>query len=368
MNPTKSLSLCWRNILFLFGTLISVVVLLPWYLAVYGAPLSLWMLFVVSVAISNLAITAGYHRYLAHRSYEARDWVKVMFLLFGAGAFQGSALQWASDHRRHHREVDTEEDPHNIRRGFFYAHVGWLFFREEPGVNRKWPLDLTRDKYVVWQDRNYVWVAIAVGFGMPFLVGLALGLPFGGFLFGGLMRVVASNHITFLINSLAHTVGTRPYDSSQSARDSLLMAVLAFGEGYHNYHHAFCGDYRNGIRWYHWDPTKWLIVSFEKLGWTYKLRRISPAEIWKIRLINEQEKLIARGGCADRLQALKDRIVETQRRIRTLREEYKRLKRDVQVQSRRHLDGLKLEIKLARLEFKYSLLQWGAYRRTLLAH
>jgi stearoyl-CoA desaturase (delta-9 desaturase) len=357
--------ICWRNALFLIGTAVVALIGTPVYLWYHGFSLTLFAVFLVSSAATSMSITAGYHRMLAHRSYEGRGWLKLLYLLAGAAAFQGSALQWASDHRRHHRAADTADDPHNIGKGFFWAHMGWLFFCDDPKYSTRYPTDLERDPWIAWQHRYYVFIAVGMGFLLPLAVGLLVGDAWGYFLFVGVLRVVFTNHCTFLINSLAHTVGTRPYSDSQTARDSLLMAILAFGEGYHNYHHAFASDYRNGIRWYHWDPTKWWIRLAASVGGAYRLKTIPPSEILQARLRNEHRRLIQRGAPAERVLALKQKVEDAQRRWRLLREEYARLKLTMQIESRRHLRHLKAEIKLARLEFKAAWAQWGVYRRSL---
>lgn len=238
--------------------------------------------FAVMYALTGLSITAGYHRYYAHRSYQCSKPLQLFFLLFGAATFQNSVLNWSSDHRIHHRMVDKDEDPYNIKKGFFWAHMGWIFFGEPKEVaERKHAPDFKKDALVMWQDRWYLAIAIAVGLGLPLLIGLATGHVFGAVLWAGFIRIVACHHSTFLINSWAHVIGRRPYSLQNTARDSLALAFLSFGEGYHNYHHAFPADYRNGIAWYHWDPSKWLIGAMSRFGMTWNLRRSAPATIEK---------------------------------------------------------------------------------------
>jgi stearoyl-CoA desaturase (delta-9 desaturase) len=230
--------------------------------------------------LTGLAITAGYHRHFAHRAYDCRNWVKAYFLLFGAAALQNSALYWVADHRRHHRNVDHEHDPYNIHKGFFWAHMGWIFFDEPAGYRQMDNIpDLKKSKLVQFQDRFYVPLAVIVGLGVPFLIGALFGRPWGGMLWGGLIRVVFVHHCTFLINSAAHYFGTRTYSEQTSARDSWWLAFFSYGEGYHNFHHTFPSDYRNGIAWYHWDPTKWLIKTLERVGAASKLRVTSEKTI-----------------------------------------------------------------------------------------
>ncbi len=228
--------------------------------------------------LAGLSITAGYHRYFSHRSYECNAFVKFIWLIFGASAVQNSALAWSSDHRIHHRYSDKDQDPYNISKGFFWAHMGWIYFidREKPELENV--RDLQKDRLVMWQHRNYILILLVVGFGLPFLIGLACGRPWGGLLWGGLIRMVLGHHTTFLINSAAHTFGTKPASSSISARDCWWLSFFSFGEGYHNYHHAHPSDYRNGVAWYHCDITKWVISALSVPGWTWNLRRISKTE------------------------------------------------------------------------------------------
>ncbi|MEM7244800.1 MAG: fatty acid desaturase [Acidobacteriota bacterium] len=227
----------------------------------------LWFLF------CGFSITAGYHRLYAHRGYEASWPVRLFFLLFGAASLQNSALKWCVDHRIHHRKTDQEEDPHAITKGFWWAHLGWILHLRDPDsqeVNRK---DLVADPLVRFQHRGYLWLAILMGFAVPLGIGALWGDPIGALLFVGFLRVVVQWHVTWSINSLAHILGGKRYWKDTSARDSWLIALPALGEGYHNYHHRFPGDYRNGVRWFDLDPTKWLIWSLDKVKLARKLRR-----------------------------------------------------------------------------------------------
>jgi stearoyl-CoA desaturase (Delta-9 desaturase) len=208
--------------------------------------------------------------------------VKLTTLLFGAAAFEDSALDWASDHREHHKHVDHEDDdPYAISKGFFWAHMGWIFFKLYPR-----PLanvgDLKKDPLVMWQHRYHRPLGFAVGMILPTILGFLYGgweSALGAFLISGVARLVCVQHCTFFINSLCHTIGKRPYDSSTSARDSWIMAIFTFGEGYHNYHHSFQHDYRNGVKPWQWDPTKWAIWTLSKLGLATELRRVPEEKI-----------------------------------------------------------------------------------------
>jgi stearoyl-CoA desaturase (Delta-9 desaturase) len=261
----------WVNFVFLGGTLLLAVTVVPAHLWFNGLPWYGLALFLGMTCATGLSITFGYHRLFAHRSFEANPVLKWFCLLFGAAAFEGSALEWVSDHRRHHKHVDHEEDPYDITKGLFHAHIGWLLFKLRPEPPYDNVPDLERDPAVMWQHRNCVWVGIVVGAVLPSLAGwLCAGWPgaLTGLLLGGILRLVCVQHCTFCINSLCHYIGNRPYSQKCSARDSAWMALVTFGEGYHNYHHEFQHDYRNGVKPWQWDPTKWLIWVFSKVGWT----------------------------------------------------------------------------------------------------
>jgi stearoyl-CoA desaturase (delta-9 desaturase) len=285
----KVAKLDWTNTIFLTATPIVSIVLATLYFKNNGFQLSQIILAVVFYFITGLSITAGYHRLLSHRTYQANSFVKLMYLLFGAATFQNSALKWCSDHRIHHNHVDGEKDPYNINKGFWYAHIGWIFYQEKV-ENPKYPKDLLNDKLVMWQHRNYLWLCVAMGFVLPTIIGYFLGSALGGFALAGVARVVFVHHCTFFINSLCHMVGTRPYTDTNTARDSAIMAIFSYGEGYHNYHHYFPTDYRNGIRWFHFDPTKWLIKSLSFVGWTKNLKKVPEKLITEARLQMKMKK------------------------------------------------------------------------------
>lgn len=297
----------WEVSIFLITTFLVAVIGTPLYIANFGIDWVLTTMFFGGFFITGISITLGYHRLFAHRAFKAKWPVRLTTLLFGACAFEDSALDWASDHREHHKHVDEDEDPYDISKGFFWAHIGWIFFKLYPrplhNVN-----DLKKDELVMWQHRHHRAIAMLMGLGGPTVVGLMYNGwegALGGFLIGGVARVVAVQHCTFFINSLCHTMGNRPYDSRTSARDSFFMALLTFGEGYHNYHHSFQHDYRNGVKGHQFDPTKWSISILSKLGLVTDLRRVSPEKIMLAelretrRLAEVQLAEIAESQCPD---------------------------------------------------------------------
>ncbi|MDG1499596.1 MAG: fatty acid desaturase [Planctomycetota bacterium] len=229
-------------------------------------------------ALCGLSITGGYHRLFSHPTYRARGFLRFFYLFFGAASVQNSALKWSSDHREHHGEVDTEQDPYNIKAGFWWAHLGWVLVKDEK-VELDNVKDLKKDKLVMLQHRYYIlFVALSL-IGLPYALGSIWGDPIGAVLVAGFLRLVIQWHATFSVNSVAHIIGNQPYSTKNSARDSVVTAFITLGEGYHNYHHSFQGDYRNGIRWFHFDPTKWFVWTCSKLRITWDLKRASQEAI-----------------------------------------------------------------------------------------
>lgn len=360
-EPKSKVEVDWVTTIFLIGTPIAAALLIPGHAEARGFGLKEILFFVFYSYITGMSITAGYHRYLSHQSYEPKNWVKILYLLFGAATFQGSALKWCSDHRRHHRFVDTQDDPYSIKRGFFFAHIGWLFVKDDPKYRGKFAPDLAKDPLIYFQHKYYVPVSIIMGFGVPTLTGWLFGDAMSGFIYGGVLRVVFVHHCTFFINSLCHMLGSQPYTDKNSARDSFVMAFLTYGEGYHNFHHIFQADYRNGIRWYHWDPTKWAIQLLALFGQAKGLKQVSNFEILKARMKNDEKRLRNFGVPQERIDALKIKVEETQKKWNALKEEYALFKQSMRDQSQEKILALKSEVSYAKREFDLYLSQWRAY-------
>lgn len=271
---TEKAEFDWVNIAFLTTTPVIAAVLSFLYFKTNGVQWPQIILAIIFYFATGMSITAGYHRLISHKAYKANPLLKFLFLILGAAAFQNSALKWCADHRVHHRHVDDEKDPYNINKGFFWAHIGWIFYKDTQTETNHYPKDLLNDKLVMWQHRNYLWIGIAMGLVLPTVIGYFLGSALGGLALAGVARIVLVHHCTFFINSLCHIVGSRPYTDTNTARDSYIMAFFSYGEGYHNYHHYFPSDYRNGIRWYMFDPTKWMIKSLSFVGLTRELKKV----------------------------------------------------------------------------------------------
>jgi stearoyl-CoA desaturase (delta-9 desaturase) len=285
------------NSVFLIGTFLTTCTAVPLYIWHYGVDAFQIALFLFFLISTGMSITLGYHRLFSHLTFHASPLVKIYTLLFGAAAFEGSALGWSADHRRHHKHVDHDDDPYDISRGLFHAHIGWLLFRRSLDTPLTWVRDLQKDRLAWFQHQYYVPIAIIMGFILPAAIGWAWGGPvsaLGGFLLAGVARIVFVHHMTFCINSLCHWIGDRPYSSKCSARDSLVMAFFTFGEGYHNFHHEFQHDYRNGVKPWQFDPTKWTIWFLAKLGLVKNLRTVDEERILKAQIAEHDRQLEAK--------------------------------------------------------------------------
>ncbi len=288
----------WVNTSFLLVITALGVIAAPIFLFKYDLNWVMWSMFVFYMIATGLSITLGYHRLFSHLSFKAKWPVRLFTLVFGACAFENSVLHWASDHRRHHKHTDHDEDPYDITKGFFWAHIGWILFKldaQQPMDNVK---DLRKDALVRFQDKYYVAIAFIAGLIIPAIVGyFTMGGMVGamaGFLVVGTLRVVLVQQSTFFINSLCHCIGEQPYSTRCSARDSWIMALVTYGEGYHNYHHEFQHDYRNGVKAWNFDPTKWSIMFLHRIGMVSDLRRVPTSKIVAAEMREAQRKAEAR--------------------------------------------------------------------------
>ncbi len=279
----------WDTFSFVVIYHLLILALLPAFISVasWGA----FWLFMITYIIGGLTITVGYHRLYAHKAYDANPLFEWAILIGSALSFEMSALKWSHDHRIHHNHVDTEKDPYSIKKGFWYAHILWLFDYKRD-YDKSLVGDLLKNPRVVFQDRYYMQIVLVVNFAVLFIGWALLGSLLASFFMGFLIRLAMIHHSTWFINSLCHTYGSKTYARELSAVDNAILAVLTFGEGYHNYHHAFAADYRNGIRWYHFDPSKWTIWVASKLGMTKKLRVINDVTVQKSLVMKDKKLMI----------------------------------------------------------------------------
>lgn len=368
----------WRNTLFLSSTLAVAITAAPAFVWHFGLDLFQVLLFLFYFAATGLSITLGYHRLFSHQSFKASWPVRVLTLVFGAAAFENSALIWAADHRQHHKHTDHDEDPYDITKGFFYAHIGWILFRTAPKTSFDCVKDLQQDRLVMWQDRYYLWIAISVAFGVPSLLGWLYGgwiSALGAFLIAGVTRIVFVHHMTFCINSLCHTLGGQPYSSRCSARDSALMAWFTFGEGYHNFHHEFQHDYRNGVKPWQFDPTKWSIWLLHKLGLVGQLRQVSDEKILLAEAAEQHRRIEAalktrpvhvRESLQHMLETAQTRLQNASAEWSRLRTEYRHAA-DVKMQaSRERLTELRQQLRESGLQLREAWRNWQNTRRLVM--
>jgi stearoyl-CoA desaturase (Delta-9 desaturase) len=238
----------------------------------------------VMYCVSGLGVTVGFHRYLTHRSFRAKRWLRVILAISGSLAVQASPIQWVADHRRHHRFSDREGDPHSpwrygtsfggISKGFFYSHVGWLFDWDKTDESRYAP-ELVADRDIAWVSRNFTfWVTASML--VPALAGGLWSWSWQGaltaFFWGSLVRVCLLHHVTFAINSVCHIKGRRPFRTRDRSQNVWWLALLSFGESWHNFHHAEPTSARHGVRLFEIDTSAIVIKVMEKLRWVTDVR------------------------------------------------------------------------------------------------
>ncbi len=365
------MSFNWINASYLILSPFAAVFGLWWWIANGYANWSTIILALVYAVFCELSITAGYHRLFSHQTYKAHWSVRAFFLIFGACALQGSAICWSIDHRIHHRNVDdNEKDPYSINRGFWWAHMGWLLYKTDEQLKEDVSCqDLLADPLVTFQYKYWVGIALLIGFLLPGIIaGYGWHDFIGGVLVAGIVRTVVNHHSTFLINSLSHISGSQTYSDTHSARDNWFTAFLTFGEGFHNFHHEFPSDYRNGVRFYHFDPTKWLINGLSRIGLTSDLLRVRQEIIVRKRIAMKEKRLSKRFEKQWSLPELKlpkralvrirKRIELAGRQLSDLRNRYEAIKRE-----KRDLADIQAKITEARSEFKHRVYMWKSMSR-----
>jgi stearoyl-CoA desaturase (delta-9 desaturase) len=233
-----------------------------------------WGLVALAVGVyyaRMFGITAGYHRYFAHRAYRTSRPFQFALAWLGASASQKGALWWAAHHRDHHRYSDTEDDIHSpLVGGFWWSHVGWIVDRGYEGTNLDRVKDLSKYPELMWLERNW-WVPPVTLAAVLFAAG---GWP--AMLWGFFLSTTALWHGTFVINSLAHVIGSRRYETSDGSRNSFALAVVTMGEGWHNNHHFYPGTANQGFFWWEWDPSYYILRALSALGLVWDLRTPPP--------------------------------------------------------------------------------------------
>jgi stearoyl-CoA desaturase (delta-9 desaturase) len=258
-----------------------------------GPPLLWWdiALAVVFTVVIGHAVTVGFHRLFAHRSFEASRPLKVTLAVLGTMSFQGSLIGWVADHRRHHRFSDRPGDPHSPWwdgttptggwRGFWHAHVGWAFVNQ-PTPRLRYAADLVEDPDLVLIDRLFVPCSIAtlaIPFGIGFVLYGTLAGAVGALVWAGILRIGFTHNVTWAINSVCHRFGKRPFRSKDQSRNVAALAVVSMGESWHNAHHAFPASARHGLEPGQIDTSAMLIRLFERLGLATNVQWPDPKSI-----------------------------------------------------------------------------------------
>jgi len=311
---------------------------------------------------TGVSVTGGYHRLFAHGTYQAHPIVRAFYLFFGAAAVENSALKWSADHRRHHGYTDDNLDPYNIRKGFWWAHIAWIFYLDDPALPPAKTTDLERDPLVRLQHRFYLPLVVVAGFALPTAIGALFGDPWGGLIVGGFLRVLLIYHTTFCVNSVAHVLGARPYSDQNSSRDSFFTALITLGEGYHNFHHTFPFDYRNGVRAWQFDPTKWMIRALSWIGLARDLVRTPDDVILRARLAMDEKRagewLQAHPVAAARLRAAREQLEKLLDAWTALKAKLAELRARTEHRSREAIAALKQEIRDAKHRFSEAYSAW----------
>ncbi len=325
--------ICWPVLLYILGYHLLLAIALPFYFLNHAPTLGMVLTTGALVFISGMAITAGYHRLYSHNCYKVHPVVEAILLFFGSLATQGSVIRWAHDHRLHHAHVDTDKDPYSVKKGLLHAHILWMFYRSNE-IDPKVVSDLSRNKMIAFQHKHYVWCMLATNIITFLTVGWLFGDYLGAFLFAWMVRLFFLHHTTWCINSLAHYWGTQRYSQEHSAVDNYLISLLTYGEGYHNYHHSFAYDYRNGIRWYHFDPAKWLIWTLHKFGLANDLKRVNNYRIARQLLLQHKEELVQKlkdSSYVQRVTEIAENLSNklSQMQLPCPREQYRSLKKSL---------------------------------------
>jgi stearoyl-CoA desaturase (Delta-9 desaturase) len=255
----------------LLATLFAIWLL--WAHAVHGSDI---VLLLTTYSLTALGVTIGYHRMLTHRSFRPHPVVKFLLLVLGSMSLEGSTITWAATHLKHHAQADRAGDPHSPVEGFFHAHIGWMFSddRADPHTYCR---HLLQDRMIVFVNRTFLlWSVLSLV--IPFALG-----GWSGLLWGGLVRIFLTHHVTWSVNSVCHTFGRRAFTTNDQSRNEWVVGLLAFGEGWHNNHHAFPRSAFHGLRWWQFDLSGYVIRGLARLGLAHDVYRI-PSNVMAHRL------------------------------------------------------------------------------------
>ncbi|CAL8145716.1 unnamed protein product [Orchesella dallaii] len=277
-NRSK-LEIVWRNVAIM--SYVHLSGLYGLYLCIFGQVFLKTFIFQLVLGyLANFGITAGAHRLWSHKSYKANLPLRVFLMFAQTIACQNSIHEWARDHRVHHKYTDTNADPHNSKRGFFFCHVGWLFVKKHDDLKTKGKTidisDLETDSVVMFQKKYFKWLTFLIAFLGPWYIPIRMWREDEWISWNlVLVRYMFTLNITWCINSVAHLWGHRPYDKNINPAESKLTTILTVGEGWHNYHHTFPWDYKAAeLPNYLFNWTTGLIDFFAWIGWAYDMKTV----------------------------------------------------------------------------------------------
>ncbi len=362
----KTKKINWTNMIFMTITPVMALIGTAILVIHHGlrAP-TLWFTLFYTFA-TGLSITAGYHRLYSHTCYKAHYLVRLFYVIFGSAAFQGSVLEWSTDHRNHHRYTDTDKDPYDIKKGFWFAHLGWLFYLDPTTRDYSNVEDLNKDPMLVFQNKYYKSIAFFTSFAMPTLIASLWGDPLGGLILAGLLRLTLNHHFTFCINSVCHLFGEQTFSDRQSARDNWITALFTYGEGFHNFHHQFPLDYRNGIRFYHYDPSKWLIKALSYFGLARDLKQISEHKIIQYKVRADEKRILEAGSSESYAEfvktyvdPIKEMITQLLGRIEELEKHALELRQQGIETMKEAMEECQQHLRQAHVELKRQMTHWA---------
>ncbi|KAI2798168.1 Calcium/calmodulin-dependent protein kinase type 1 [Blomia tropicalis] len=275
------IELVWRNIGLMI--LLHGLAIVGLYQYLFVAKLSTIIFVNALTILLGFGVTCGAHRLWSHRTYEATLPLRIFLMILNTASLQNDIYEWSRDHRVHHKFSDTDADPHNSTRGFFFAHMGWLFCKKHPHVLDKGKTvaldDIAADPVVAFQRQFYKPLTMIFTFYIPtYIICYYFGEDYYSAFYLSCFRYCFSLHSTWLVNSAAHLYGVKPYDTRINPRESKLVQILTVGEGYHNYHHVFPFDYSaSEVSWTQDLNLSTMFIDLcAKLGLAYNLKKVDP--------------------------------------------------------------------------------------------
>ncbi|XP_075146045.1 acyl-CoA Delta-9 desaturase-like [Haematobia irritans] len=279
----EKLQIVWLRVLF-FGVS-HIAAFYGGYLALVSAQWKTNVFAFVCFVLGTIGTTVGSHRLYSHRSFKAKWPLQIMLIIMQTMSLQFSLYHWVRDHRVHHKYTETNADPHNANRGFFFSQIGWLLCKKHPDVVAKSKTidfsDLENNYLIMFQHKYYIILSVLFCFIVPTIIPMYFWNETiqNGYFVAGVFRWIFSLHTTGTVNSLSHMYGNKPYDKDYKPAENKFASIVTFGEGWHNYHHAFPWDFRTSEFGFSLNWSTAFIRFFAKIGWAYDLKTVSPEVI-----------------------------------------------------------------------------------------